>query len=240
MFDSEFNPLNWIIHYKEYAVNPSNITRIMGYGGEFFTGFYFDVHKRLSLKLIGFKKEISTRVMERIDDRMVTMMELSETDARDLFYQRERDLFWVSSNIRALLPYRKVYTPFRDPRMLALGYRYKGGIRACPLHETLLSTFPVNVQNIMINKSKLLNIYDKIKLRLWPFLDQTLFADADHFINTLDFQLFNNIINEKKIKRMIRFYSKHIGGYAQTLHKMLGIQYFFNNLSQTKRRFNVS
>ena len=79
MFDSEFVPLNWIIHYKEFALGPKGITRILGYGGEFFTGFYFNVHKRLAAKLLNFNKDTSEKVMQRVDTRFQKMKDIRDS-----------------------------------------------------------------------------------------------------------------------------------------------------------------
>jgi len=232
IFDAEYNALNYVIHYKEFLLGPKGITRILGYGGEFFTGFYFNVRKRLLLKLTRFNKKTSEEVLQRIDLRYQKMKHLSERDARDLFYQRERDLFWVSSNIRALLPYRRVFTPFRDPRLLFWAYRFKGGIRACKLHEALILKLPTEIQKIAINRGKLLTQYNKIARRLWLNINYDLLADPQHLLKIIKPDIFNKILEEKVIKKMIRSYSNHYPATAGTLHKMLGIQYFFNSISK--------
>lgn len=237
-FDSEYNPLNWIIHYKEFALEHKRITRILGYGGEFFSGFYsIDVYKRLSMKLQDFNAEMRQEVLDRIDKRIQKMQDLSEVNARDLFYQRERDQWWVSSNIRALLPYRIIHTPFRDTRLLSLGYRFKGGIRACHIHSILLMTLPKDVQKIPINGGRCYVFYSKIKKRFLPRLNYNLLASPDHMMKVIDLNFFGEIISEKKIRNMINAYARHRGGYASQLHKILGIQYFFNNLSPSKVYF---
>ena len=231
MFDAEFNPLNWIIHYKEFAVYPQKINRIFGYGGENYSGQYGDVHKRLGSALFGFNKDTASEVMNRVDERLQKMKAVSERDSRDLFYQRERGMFWVSANVRAILPYRFVLAPFRDPRLLRLAYRFKGGIRKCGLHQALMATLPAEVGNLPINRGRLL-LCMKLRKRLYPRMNRALLATTDHLLEMIDRAFFDSILMPGKIKRMIHLFSKNIGNHAPNLHKMLGLQYFFNTISR--------
>lgn len=230
MFDCEFYPPNWIIHYKEFAVYPQKILRIFGYGGEIHSGAWVDVYKRLQPRLSGFNKETAAEVMNRVEARHQKMKDVSERDARDLFYLRERDMCWISANVRAFLPYRFVLMPFRDPRLLGLVFRFKGGIRKSGIHQALMATLPAEIQNLPINRGRLLP-YVKLSKRLFPKTNRALLATTDHLLEMIDPEFFDRILSPGKIKRMIYFYSKNIGNHTPKLHKMLGLQYFFNTIS---------
>ena len=229
----EFLARNWILLYKEFVLSKIRLTRIMGYGGEFYTGFYDDIIKNLERKLWFINNNFASEVIKRVKISINRFMELSERDARDLFYQRERDQFWVGSNVNAYIKYFNIFTPFKDPKLVSLGYRYKGGIRKTNIHHHIISTLPRDVQKIPINYPYLHLLIKKIKQKyISRELNFNYLIRPSDIINKLNLEFFSPIINENQITSFYLHYKKSVN--LTLLHKLLGIQYFFNAIQKPK------
>ncbi len=220
-------PRNWILFYKEFVLGPSNTTRLMGYGGEFYSGFYDNVITNIKRKLNPLETEYFFKVIERANKKLGEFNMISERNGADLFYQRERDNFWVGGNVRAMLPYMKIYQPLKDPTLVRLGYRFKGGIRATNLQREMIATLPDNVKNIPINYNYFLSIIHKLKNRLiHKSVDYNYMLRPEEFQTKFNYDFFSQVINEKKLFSLIESYKKS-GKNDTLLHKILAIQYFF-------------
>jgi hypothetical protein len=230
-FDSEFIARNWIIFYKEYVQIKDYVTRIMGYGGEYYTGFYSNVANKLKSKMTDLRKEYSIQVMDRVKEKMLEFKELSERDARDLFYLRDRDQFWAGGNVRAYINYCKVYTPLKDPGLVALAYRFQGGIRSSNLQSKIIQTLPENVKNIPSGYPYWVRVIFKIKKKLTSYVDYNYMVKTEEFLDDLDYNFIAPVMHKNQLKSLVKAYDKR-GVYDTLLHKILAVQYFFKVINE--------
>jgi hypothetical protein len=228
----EFTPRNWLIFYKENLISTNNlnkITRIQGYRGEFFKGFYkgtpsgfLPYIKRHNY----FLNEKHKKLLEDlITEQYLLYEKIDRTNANDLFYQRERDNFWVSCNIKTRLNYYKIFTPFADNHLLSLAYRFKGGIRNTGLHHNAIRLLPENVRNISTSSTRLSWIYYNIKKRYFKQKFYNSYLNPDFINKNIDYDLLATIIPEKILKKLLNDYStKRLN--TDIIHKMFAVSYF--------------
>ncbi|MHA2099998.1 MAG: hypothetical protein ACW99A_15070 [Candidatus Kariarchaeaceae archaeon] len=231
--NAEFIPRNWILFYKEYILGQNNLkelTRIMGYGGEIFQGHYKDVGKSALRKLSILDKSVSEGTFDRVMTKYNDLYDLSKENARDLFYLRERFNFWAAVNIRAYSSYCHLYNPFSDPKLLSLGFRYRGGIRDIKLHEILIDTVPKEIKGIPINYSVLMRMLLRIKSRKVKKIINYEYSLTPEFLRRhINFELMNNIIAKNKILSLIETYESR-GINAELLHSIYAVSHFYKLL----------
>lgn len=234
--NAEYSPRKWINFYKEYVrgdYTSKDILRLMGYGGEIFSGFYNDVMKKISWKTQFLELKSKEAVCELANQLLTRYRNISPDNSRDLFYQRERDHFWVGANIRAMINYTKIFTPFKDPSVLAIGYRMQGGIRNCKIHKNMINILPDKLSKIPTNGNKLFNLLKKLQNKVYRRKNINLSLETSFIINNLDYDLFTNIISHEKIKKMLLLYEA-TGTYDEILHKMVAINRFFTLVNKNE------
>ena len=228
--NAEFIPRNYIIFYKEYILAQStfeNVGRVKGYGGEIFKGFYSNVNKTIKKKTSTLAQNYSDNVYNYINNIYLDYSKKSKENSDNLFYQRERSHFWVGSNIRATLSYCKVYNPLLSPKLLAAGYRVKGGIKNSSIHHNMLATLPKSIKKIPINYSKLEYLltyifYRKIK----SVVDYNYYLTPEFLNNNINFELVDRIIPKQQVESMIKIYASR-GFQDSLLHKIFAVSNFF-------------
>jgi len=232
--NAEFTPRNWIIHYKEYVHDSDklrHISRLKGYRGEYFKGFYkgpsgsVDVYFNRHSYFIN--KKYRSIIYELYRERYLFYKNLSGINANELFYHRERDNFWVSCNIRTHINYSKIYTPFSDNRLLSLGYRFTGGIKECKLHESALNLLPPKLRNIPTSASQLTIYYHQLQKKFQKNKSHSIFLTADYLQENIDYDLLSEVVQRKIIESLIDQYRLK-GLNSNIVHKMFAISYFFN------------
>ena len=225
-----FIPRNWLLFYKEYMLNTGylqNVTRLMGYRGEFFKGFYTNLSATISRKTFLLRKNYSNKLIETINERFNYYKNISSVNAYELFYHRERDNFWVSSNIRTMLQSGcKVYTPFSDNDLLKLGYRFEGGIKKINLHKLAIDLLPNQVKEIPTSNNKLTFVSRYIYHKIFNHNDYNFFLRPKFIKQNLNYDLLNEIMTVKEINSLISKYQL-MGNHDTLVHKLFAVNYFF-------------
>jgi len=228
--NAEFLPRNYIIFHKEYvmAQNTYNgVGRLKGYGGEIFKGFYDDVNKTIKKKTAILNQNYSDKVQSFITDIYMNYVNINKINSANLFYQRERSHFWVGSNIRASLSYCKIYNPLQQPQLLALGYRFEGGIEKSNLHYNMMQKLPEGIKNIPVNYSKIAFIIHRIlNTKFIKKVDYNYFLHPDFLKKNINYELLEQLIPKQKIDILINIYATR-GLYDDLLHKMFAVSNFF-------------
>lgn len=227
--NSEFIPRNWIIFYKEYVLDPSlsQRSKLLGYGGEIFKGFYKDLNRTINKRTSVLSTEYKTKVTENVLNTYEIYRKINQRNSLNLFYQRERSHFWVPMSIRTLLSYCKCYSPLMSPILLGLGYRVKGGIENSKIHDLMMETLPEKIKNLPTHYTKLefirrYIIYTYIK----RYSKVDFFMSADFLEKGINYELLKNIIPPEKIKNMLKQYRKRRLNDS-VLHKLFAVSNFF-------------
>ncbi len=226
--NAEFIPRNWIIFLKEYILDQDNLknrSKLQGYGGEIFKGFYSNLTRSLSRKTAFLNKNNKELVIEKALSSYKYYKDISNVNSLNLFYQRERAHFWASMNMRTSLSYVKTYSPILSSDLLGLGYRMKGGIMNSKFHETMLSTLPEHIRNIPFNYTKVEAIFRYLRNSINRKVSYDLILKPDFIRNKIDYDIFKNIIPASEIKKLIHQYEKR-GMNAILLHKIFAISNF--------------
>lgn len=225
-----FIPRNWLLFYKEYMLNIGylqNVSRLMGYRGEFFKGFYTNLSATISRKTFLLRKNYSNKLSETINARFNDYKKISSINAYELFYHRERDNFWVSSNIRAMLQSGcKVYTPFSDNDLLKFGYRFEGGIKKINLHRLAIDLLPGQVKEIPTSNNKIAFISRYIYHKTFNHNDYNFFLRPKFIKQNLNYELLNEIMTVEEINSLISKYQL-LGNHDALVHKLFAVSYFF-------------
>lgn len=228
--NAEFLPRNYIIFHKEYVMAQNTykgVGRIKGYGGEIFKGFYDDVNKTLKKKTAILSQNYSDKVQSFINNIYLNYVKENKVNSLNLFYQRERSHFWVGSNVRASLSYCKIYNPLQQPQLLALGYRFEGGIAKSNLHFHMMQKLPAEIKNIPVNYSKIGFIIHRIlKTKFIKKVDYNYFLHPDFLKKNINYEIINQLMPEKNIYSFINTYASR-GLYDDLLHKMFAVSNFF-------------
>lgn len=228
--NAEFLPRNYIIFHKEYVMAQNTykgVGRIKGYGGEIFKGFYNDVNKTLKKKTTILNQNYSDNVQSFITDIYMSYIKVNKMNSANLFYQRERSHFWVGSNIRASLSYCKIYNPLLQPQLLALGYRFEGGIEKSNLHYHMMQKLPQDIKNIPVNYNKIAFIIHRIlNTKFIKKVDYNYFLHPDFLKKNINYALLDQLIPKQKIDVLINIYAIR-GLYDDLLHKMFAVSNFF-------------
>lgn len=227
---AQFIPRNWLIFYKEYLLNSDlleNITRLMGYRGEFFKGFYRNIDKTVSRKTFFLNKLYTDRLKNIVKSRIEFFSNISKQNVNTLLYHRERDNFWVSSNIRAMLQSGcKIRTPFSNNELLKLGYRFVKGIENTEIHNLAINLLPNNIKNLPTSYNKIGYIARHIYKRVWNHNDYNFFLYPTFIRNNLNYEILTEIMDKNTIDLLIKRYS--IWGHNDALvHKLFAVSYFF-------------
>ena len=232
--NAEFIPRNWLIFYKEFVMDQDNLkhrSKLLGYGGEIFKGFYTNLTRTLNVKTNILMPNIKKNVFDNAMNIYNRYYKINKENSLNLFYQRERSHFWVPMNIRTTLSYCKCYIPLMSPSLLGLGYRVEGGIKNSNLHEKMLDSLPEVIKKLPSN-------YNKVNL-IWKYLKRTYIKiniekdtslKPNFLRNNINFELFKNILTENKINNMIDKYESR-GFNASELHKLFAISNFFKILN---------
>jgi hypothetical protein len=233
---AQFIPRNWLIYYKEYLLNTEylqSLSRLMGYRGEFFKGFYKNLDSTIIRNTFFLRKDYSEKLSEIVNQRLDYYKNLSKTNAYELFYHRERDNFWVSSNIRAMLQSGcKIYTPFSDNDLLKLGYRFVGGIKNVNLHKKAIDLLPNQIKEIPTSNNRLTFIIKYIYRKSINHNNYNFFLEPKFIKNNLDYELLNEIIKVEDIDSLISKYNL-LGHHDTLVHKLFAVSYFFKLLGYT-------
>ncbi len=223
--NGNFIPRNYVLFYKEFISDRlfENKNRFMGYRGEFFKGFYSNVLSTIHTKSSLLNNSISSDLIEKVLRIYNYYQTLDLLNSRELFYHRERDNFWVSSNIRAFLQGGlKIYTPFGFNELLALGYRTTKGIKNANLHSQLIGLLDKKISRISTKNIRLFSIFKKLR----PLKNNYNFFIEPHIIKgNFDEDIVLNIIGEKKFERYLNLYEK-FGKYDAFVHKYLAVSRF--------------
>lgn len=233
----EFTPKNWLIFYKEYAFDKENlihVSRIKGYRGEFFKGFYKglggSIDSYLNRHSFFLNNKYKNQVYELIQDRYSFYKNLSGLYVDDLFYHRERDNFWVSCNIKTHINYCKIITPFSDSKLLGLGYRFVGGIRNSKLHETSFKLLPSKIQKIPTSSGQINRIYNHYIKKIKRQPKHSYYLDPGFIQDNISYELLNEIVPQKTIELLLSQYNLK-GLNSDIVHKLFAVSYFYNYLN---------
>lgn len=232
-FSGEVDPINAVIHYKEFIRDENRLSKLTGWGGELYlNNLPANYMRRLHFKLSEFDRTTAAEAKHRIDSRLAEMKELSARDAIYLFHLFEKVRGGASNFARTYLPYCNTYMPFIDSRVLATAFRFNGGISESDLHQRLFAKLPTEAQNIRINLgSRWLWFFHKIRCRYRPNVDTSQLVDAQVMRKTIDPVLFDDVIGAEAIERKIRAYLNGNTGAANALHKLLALQYLYQDAS---------
>ena len=227
--NTEFIPRNWIMFYKEYAMHENKLdglNRLMGYRGEVFKGFPLNALKSFDNKSTFINERNKKKLKELLYHRFETYKRISPINANELFYQRERDHFWVSGNIKSYQNYCHIYTPFSDNYLLSLGYRFTGGIRNSKLHENVLGLLPENIRNLPFQSSLLNRVIRHYKRKIFTEVNYSFMLKPDYIFQNLNMEIINEVITKDMLDIIILKYKKN-GFYDDIAHKLFAISYFF-------------
>ena len=229
----EFTPRNWLIFYKEYALdseNQMNVTLLQGYRGEIFKGFYkgfggsVDAYVNRYLSLLNNKYKTLTN--ELIQEKYSYYKNLSGINADELFYHRERDNFWASCSIKTRMNYCKVCTPFSDNELLSLAYRFNGGIKESKLHESVFSLLPKEIKNLPTSSNRIGWIYNNFQKRFKKQQRHSSYLKPDFLQKKIEYELLSEIIPLATMESLIYKYNLK-GLNSDIVHKMFAISYFY-------------
>lgn len=231
--NSEFLPRNWIMFYKEYVLDESlnNRSKLLGYGGEIFKGFYSDLNGSFKKKTNILNHDAKDKVCDYAFHSYELYKKLNNVNSLNLFYQRERSHFWVPMNIRTNLSYCKCYSPLMGPKLLGMGYRIKGGIKNSGIHDQMLQTLPETIRNYRTNYSKLELIWFYIKRSyIKKYVNYELFLRPEFLKSRIDKELFKNIISPENLDNLLMQYESR-GLNDAFLHKIFAVSNFFKILN---------
>lgn len=227
--NAEFIPRNWIMFYKEYVLEKNLIqkSRLLGYGGEIYKGFYNDLNRTFSKKTAILNTELRNKVIDNAFNTYNIYRDINERNSLNLFYQRERSHFWVPMNIRTNLSYCKCYSPLMSPVLLGLAYRVTGGIENSKIHDMMLETLPENIKNLPSHYGRIEFIWNYIRRNyIKKSINYDLFLKPDFLRNKINYKLFENIISPVNIKKMLNQYETR-GLNDSVLHKIFAVSNFF-------------
>lgn len=227
--NAEFIPRNWVMLYKEYAMHAdelNGLSRLMGYRGEIFKGFPLNAIKSFDNKSFFINKDFKNELKDLLFNRFNTYKELSSLNVNELFYQRERDHFWVSCNIKSYQNYCHIYTPFSDNNLLSLGYRFRGGIKNSKLHESALELLPENIKNLPFQSSLLNRAIRHYKKKFFSNINYDSMLKPDYLSQNFNMDIINKVITNEMFNFTTKEYRKK-GFYDDIVHKMFAVSYFF-------------
>lgn len=232
-----FIPRNYILFYKEYLmaqISDSNLIRFMGYRGEYFKGFYTDIYKTIKKKTAIFTEHIRKNLTDKVLNIYEQYYKLDSLNANELFYHRERDNFWVSSNIRAYMQKGlRIITPFGYSGLLSLGYRFNKGLKKSNLHQNLINLLNPKIASIRTSPIKVSH-YSKKMLSLFQNKNNyDFFLTPDHLLKNYDNDISDLYFGKKNMKTMLFLYEK-FGRYDSILHKYFAVVKF-RDLTQVNR-----
>lgn len=224
-----FIPRNYIIFYKEYLmvkISDPNLVRFMGYRGEYFKGFYTDIYKTIKKKTAIFREQIRKNLTDKVLSIYEQYSKLDSLNANELFYHRERDNFWVSSNIRAYLQNGlRIITPFGYSNLLSLGYRFNKGLKNSNLHYNLIKLLNPKVASIRTSPIKIFHYSKKILSLFHNKNNYDFFITPGILQKNYDNEISDFYFGNKNMKRMMSLYEK-FGRYDSVLHKYFAVVKF--------------
>lgn len=231
-----FIPRNYILFYKEFLmekISESNLVRFMGYRGEYFKGFYSDIYKTVKKKTAIFNEHLRKNLTDKVLDLYWQYSKLDSLNAKELFYHRERDNFWVSSNIRAYMQNGlRVITPFGYSGLLSLGYRFNKGLKNTNLHNNLIKLLNPEVASIRTSPLKIFHYTKKILYLFTNKNNYDFFITPECLQKSCESEISDFYFGNKNMKTMLSLYEK-FGRYDSILHKYFAVVKF-RDLTQGK------